>query len=201
MNLPHLRHRPNGDSRGRSGFTWPRLPFRPNLSLSTRLTLLVVIPLVLTLAVTLPLTVTGLNKLAAVTGAERLEDEILLVDNHFEQFEENLERTANDISNDPILLAAVRDSNFMGVKSILHSFNIALGLQHLEVFDENGVSFSLEHQSEGAMDMRSEHEMAPIAAANIEITKLTQILGGWFLVSVRPLKQDGELIGSLAVGS
>ena len=73
MNLPHLRHRPNGDSRGRSGFTWPRLPFRPNLSLSTRLTLLVVIPLVLTLAVTLPLTVTGLNKLAAVTGAERLE--------------------------------------------------------------------------------------------------------------------------------
>lgn len=201
MNLPHLRHRPNGDSRGRSGFTWPRLPFRPNLSLSTRLTLLVVIPLVLTLAVTLPLTVTGLNKLAAVTGAERLEDEILLVDNHFEQFEENLERTANDISNDPILLAAVRDSNLMGVKSILHSFNIALGLQHLEVFDENGVSFSHEQQSEGAMDMRSEHGMAPIAAANIEITKLTQILGGWFLVSVRPLKQDGELIGSLAVGS
>jgi len=201
MNLPHLRHRPNGDSRGRSGFTWPRLPFRPNLSLSTRLTLLVVIPLVLTLAVTLPLTVTGLNKLAAVTGAERLEDEILLVDNHFEQFEENLKRTANDISNDPILLAAVRDSNLMGVKSILHSFNIALGLQHLEVFDENGVSFSHEQQSEGAMDMRSEHGMAPIAAANIEITKLTQILGGWFLVSVRPLKQDGELIGSLAVGS
>ena len=160
-----------------------------------------VIPLVLTLAVTLPLTVTGLNKLAAVTGAERLEDEILLVDNHFEQFEENLERTANDISNDPILLAAVRDSNLMGVKSILHSFNIALGLQHLEVFDENGVSFRHEHQSEGAMDMRSEHGMAPIAAANIEITKLTQILGGWFLVSVRPLKQDGELIGSLAVGS
>ena len=40
--------------------------------------------------------------------------------------------------------------------------------------------------------------MAPIAAANIEITKLTQILGGWFLVSVRPLKQDGDLIGSLA---
>jgi len=161
----------------------------------------VVIPLVLTLAVTLPLTVTGLNKLAAVTGAERLEDEILLVDNHFEQFEENLERTANDISNDPILLAAVRDSNLMGVKSILHSFNIALGLQHLEVFDENGVSFSHEQQSEGAMDMRSEHGMAPIAAANIEITKLTQILGGWFLVSVRPLKQNGELIGSLAVGS
>ena len=153
MNLPHLRHRPNGDSRGRSGFTWPRLPFRPNFSLSTRLTLLVVIPLVLTLAVTLPLTVTGLNKLASVTGAERLEDEILLVDNHFEQFEENLERTANDISNDPILLAAVRDSNLMGVKSILHSFTSALGLQHLEVFDENGVSFIHEHQSEGAMDM------------------------------------------------
>ena len=89
----------------------------------------------------------------------------------------------------------------MGVKSILHSFNIALGLQHLEVFDENGVSFSYEHQPEGAMEMRSEHGMAPIAAANIEITKLTQILGGWFLVSVRPLKQDGELFGSLAVGS
>ena len=168
--------------------------------MSTKLTLLVVIPLALTSAVTLPLTVTGLNKLAAVTSTERLEDEILLVDNHFERFEENLERTANDISNNPILLAAVRDSKITEIRSILHSFNIALGLQHLEVFDEKGVSFTHEHQSEATADMRSEHGGSPIAAANIETTKMTQILGGWFLVSVRPLKQDGELIGSLAVG-
>ena len=168
--------------------------------MSTKLTLLVVIPLALTLAVTLPLTVTGLNKLASVTSTERLEDEVLLLDKHFEQFEENLERTADEISNDPILLEAVRGSKITVIKSILHSFNIALGLQHLEIFDEKGVSFTHEDQPEAALDMRSEHGWNPIAAANIETTKMTQILGGWFLVSVRPLKQDGELIGSLTAG-
>ena len=200
MDLPLLRHRPTVESRDSSGSRWPRLSFRPNFSLSTKLTLLVVIPLALTLAVTLPLTVTGLNKLAAVTSIEKLEDEILLVDKHFEQFEENLERTANDISNDPILLAAVRDSNITGIKSILHSFNLTLNLQHLEVFDEMGVSFTHEHQAVTGMDMRSEDGGKASGSANIETTEMTQILGGWFLVSVRPLKHEGTLIGSVAVG-
>ena len=203
MNLPHLRYRPTGDSQDSSGFKWPRLSFRPNFSLSTKLTLLVVIPLALTLAVTLPLTVTGLNKLAAVTSTERLEDEILLVDNHFEQFKENLERTANDLAQHKVLLAAVRESDAAGIKSILHSFNVALGLEHLELFDENGVSLTHEHNAGVKMDMQG----MPMtdggrasAPADLETTQMTQILGGWFLVAVRPLKQDGELIGSLAVG-
>ena len=117
------------------GFRWPRLPFRPNFCLSTKLTLLVVIPLAMTLAVTLPLTVTGLNKLA-----ERLKDEILLVDKHFEQFKNDLERAGREISRDPILVAAVRDPFTQRVKSILNSYNIWFGLQHLEVLNDKGGS-------------------------------------------------------------
>jgi len=122
------------------GFRWPRLPFRPNFCLSTKLTLLVVIPLAMTLAVTPPLTVTGLNKLASLTSTERLEDEILLVDKHFEQFKNDLERAGREISRDPILVAAVRDPFTRRVKSILNSYNIRFGLQHLEVLNDKGGS-------------------------------------------------------------
>jgi signal transduction histidine kinase len=203
MNLTHLRYRSAGGSHAGSGLRWPRISFRPKFSLSTKLTLLVVIPLALTLAVTLPLTVTGLNKLASVTSTEKLEDEVLLVDKHFEQFQENLERTANDLSHHEGMLDAVHESDIAGIKTILHSFNVALGLEHLEIFDDKGVSFSHEHDADvdmGMQDMPMNAEERSPGPADLDTTKMTQILGGWFLVSIRPLKREGELIGSLTVG-
>ena len=85
MNLPHLPNlsRRHMSSRyARPSIRLPKFPVLWDFSLSTKLILLVIIPLALTLAVTLPLTMTGLNKLASVTSAERLEDEIILVDKH-----------------------------------------------------------------------------------------------------------------------
>jgi len=58
--------------------------------------------------VTLLLTVTGLNRLASVTRTERVQDEIFLVDKHFELLEKEIERAADDIAQDPALLAMVR---------------------------------------------------------------------------------------------
>ena len=86
----------------------PKIPILANISLSTKLILLVVIPLALTLVVTLLLTVTGLNRLASMTSTERLQDEILLVDKHFELLEKEIERAADDIVQDPAFLAMVR---------------------------------------------------------------------------------------------
>jgi hypothetical protein len=90
MNIPRLLHREPRKSIGLGGLSLPDFSVRRGFSLSTKLTLLVVIPLALTLAVTLPLTVTGLNQLASVTGTERLEDEILLVDKRLKLFGDDL---------------------------------------------------------------------------------------------------------------
>ena len=182
------------------GFRWPRLPFRPNFCLSTKLTLLVVIPLAMTLAVTLPLTVTGLNKLASITSTERLEDEILLVDKHFEQFKNDLERAGREISRDPILVAAVRDPFTQRVKSILNSYNIRFGLQHLEVLNDKGGSLGQDLYAGVEVDWRSKYALNASGQTEAETTKMVQILGGWFLVSIRPLRDSEGIVGSVAVG-
>ncbi|MDE0823187.1 MAG: hypothetical protein OSB07_04345 [Dehalococcoidia bacterium] len=78
-----------------------------------------VIPLALTLAVTLPLTVTGLNQLASVTGTERLEDEILLVDKRLKLFGDDLEKSASTLAENRILLESVLESDSLVVRSIL----------------------------------------------------------------------------------
>ena len=57
MNLPGLAHSRPAENRAHPGLT--RVPILTGLSFSTKLILLVVVPLVLTLVVTLPLTVTG----------------------------------------------------------------------------------------------------------------------------------------------
>ena len=43
-----------------------------------------------------------------MTSTERLQDEILLVDKHFELLEKEIERAADDIAQGPAFLAMVR---------------------------------------------------------------------------------------------
>ena len=200
MNIPHLPHRRTGEPS-----TWPslRLPgfsIRRGFSLSTKLTLLVVIPLALTLAVTLPLTVTGLNQLASVTSAERLEDEIRLVDEHLKMFGDDLERTAEDLSENMVLLEAVKNSDSLTVRSVLHESRMRYSLQHLEIVDRNGLN--LGHEFQTGMDVNQEelNQLKALGMSELQTTKTVQTPAGWFLVSVRPLKDSSNFIGSISVG-
>ena len=82
-----------------------------------------------------------------MTSTERVEDEIFLVDKHFELLEKEIERAADDIAQDPAFWAMVRGSDHLGNRSIVLSSLVKLDLQHLEVFDRNGVSFGHEHHA------------------------------------------------------
>ncbi|MCH7736387.1 MAG: HAMP domain-containing protein [Chloroflexi bacterium] len=168
--------------------------------MSTKLTLLVVIPLAMTLAVTLPLTVTGLNKLASVTSTERLEDEVLLVDKNIGLFETELNRVADDFSQDPILLAMARESNGVAIKNILMAAKIRLGVEHLEVVDGMGMSLGHEHEPGAALDSQSMNELNALGLAKIGKTELVQTPGGWFLASARPLVDADGIMGAVVVG-
>ncbi|MBC8279234.1 MAG: HAMP domain-containing protein [Chloroflexi bacterium] len=168
--------------------------------MSTKLTLLVVIPLALTLAVTLPLTVTGLNQLASVTSTERLEDEILLVDEHLKLFGDDLERVAEELSENLVLLEAVKNSDSLTVRSVLHQSRMGYSLQHLEVVDRSGLNLGHEHQIGMDVDQEKLNELKALGMSELQTTKTVQTPAGWFLVSVRPLKDESNFIGSIAVG-
>jgi len=178
----------------------PAMPKLWNLSLSTKLILLVVIPLALTLAVTLPLTMTGLNKLASVTSAERLEDEVLLVGKHLDLFEFEIGRSADEVAGDEDLITAVQNSDTESVKEILLASRGRLGLQHLEVAGLEGHRLGHEHQGSGDIGQESIEHLTELKSSGNKKTELVSTTDGWFLVSVRPLIGPHGMVGSVAVG-
>lgn len=138
-------------SRGRSGgnqadSTFPGMSMLAKLSLSTKLILLVAVPMRLTLAVTLPITVTGLNRLAGVIALERLGEEVRIIDQQFENFASELDDVADDVASDAGLLRSVRENNKSAITSSLLATRIRMRLHHLEVVDYQGVVVGLEQQ-------------------------------------------------------
>jgi len=168
--------------------------------LSTKLTLLVVIPLALTLAVTLPLTVTGLNQLASVTSNGRLTDEIHLVDKHLEAFGDDLERSASALAENPSILRAVLASDHLLIKSFIHESRMKYGLQHLEIVDRNGLALGHEHETGPGVDSNELDGLKALGMSELQTTKMVETQRGWFLVSIRPLLDSGQFIGSIGVG-
>ena len=200
MNLPHLPNRRTGKPISWPSPSLPGFIVGKNFSLSTKLTLLVVIPLALTLAVTLPLTFTGLNQLSSVTSNEKLDDEILLVDKHLKLFVDDLERASLALSGDPILMVATRESNSLVVRSLLHEARMRFSLQHLEVVDVNGLNLGHEHRSGMEVNQQEINQLKALGMSELQTTKMVQTPLGWFLVSVRPIKDGANFVGSIAVG-
>jgi len=154
MHLPHLPRSAGGGSYPWPGLRFPYIPIRWNFSLSTKLILLVVIPLALTSVVTLPLTMTDLNKLAAVTNIEWLEDEILLVDTHLVAFEHQIEMESIHLTQSPVVMEAVRNSDDGTIKSFLLSSKARMGFQYLQIVDQYGVRLGFWDQSGVALDQK-----------------------------------------------
>ena len=171
-----------------------------NFSLSIKLILLVIIPLALTLAVTVPLTMTGLNKLASVTSAERLEDEVLLVDKHLKLFEFELGRSAEEIAGDANLIAAVQGSDTEAIREILHSLQNRLGLQHLEVVGLDGDRVAHEHRGGVSIGQESLNNLMESRFSNDKNTEMVLTTDGWFLTSARQLVGPNGPVGSVSVG-
>ncbi len=203
MNLPHLPHLPRRHAGTHLG--WPHLrllkTYSPwNFSLSIKLILLVIIPLALTLGVTVPLTMTGLNKLASVTSAERLEDEILLVDKHLKLFEFELGRSIEEIAVDPNLIAAVQGSDTETIREILLSSHSRFGLQHLEIVGLEGDRVAHEHRGGDSIGQESLNHLIESRFSGNKNTEMVLTADGWFLTSARQLVGPNGPVGNVSVG-
>ena len=177
-----------------------RLPGLADLSLSTKLILLVVVPLSLTLAVTLPLTVAGLNRLASETSTSQLEGELRIIEEQFEQLEEQLERPADEFTKNPALHHAVRNGDEAELASLLLSARIVMDVQHLEVLDISGARLGHEHQVGTEFNEALAEEVTTVGLYGVETSTMISVPQGWFLVAVRPLKDALGVFGSVAVG-
>ena len=178
----------------------PRIPIPGDLSFSTKLILLVVVPVAMTLAVTLPLTVTGLNRLASVIAMERLSDEVSIMEEQFAEIEERLDDVADGIAMNPILLGAVREGTNPEIVSSLLATRISLGVQHLEVVDGNGVVLAHEHEFDTGYNREGMYELYALGLAELETIIMVPDPEGWMLIAVRPLKDSKGLIGAVTVG-
>ncbi|PKB71237.1 MAG: hypothetical protein BZY87_06365 [SAR202 cluster bacterium Io17-Chloro-G6] len=198
MNLPLLSPRQPG--RKQAHLSLLRVPVLRDLSFSTKLILLVVVPLALTLVVTLPLTVTGLNRLASVIAVERLAEEVELIGQQFQNFEDELNDSADSIAFNSILLNAVRRGDQPVIASSLLAARARLGLQHIHVVDVNGVVIGHEQEYQGVFDELEIKELQQLGLAELDVVRMVNSPSGWLMTAVRPLKDSAGLMGSIVVG-
>ena len=198
MNLPLLFNRPAADKT--AYLKIPRFLDLRNLSFSTKLILLVVVPLAMTLVVILPLTVTGLNRLASVIATERLAEEVKLIDQQFKHFEVELNDQADSIAFNSILLGAVRAGDQALLNSALLSSRTRLGLQFLQVVDMNGAIIGHEQQYDGIFDAAEIRELQQLGLAELDVVKMVHSPSGWLMTAVRPLKDSVGIMGAVTVG-
>lgn len=198
MNLPLLSHRQPGKIRVHLSF--PRTPVLRDLSFSTKLILLVVVPLAMTLAVILPLTVTGLNRLASVIAVERLAEEVNLINQQFRHLEGELNDSADSIAFNAILLSAVRSGDQALVASSLLATRTRLGLQYLQVVDVNGAVLGHEQQYAHIFDESEIRELQQLGLAELDIVRMVHSSSGWLMTAARPLKDSEGLVGAVTIG-
>ena len=203
MHLPQLPHLPRsgvGGSHSWPGLRFLHIPMPWSCSLSTKLILLVVIPLALTSAVTLPLTMTELNKLAAVTNLELLEDEILLLNTHLVAFENEIETEAIRLAQNPVVVEAARNSDDVTIKSYLLSSRSRVGFQYLQVVDRYGVRLGFEVLSGVSLDRKLIDQTESLGLSQVNDTKLFQSDRGWYLASIQQINDRDENLGFVVVG-
>ena len=169
-------------------------------SLSTKLVLLVVIPLALTLAITLPMTVTGLNRLESETSAGRLDEEVKIINQQFTEAELHLSTMADTVVADAALLQAIRDSDVPMINARLLSARTRMDLQHLEVVDKNGDLLAQEHRFESSSDDIASQQLKDLAEAEIGSSHMISTSEGFMLTVIKPLKDASGVWGSISVG-
>ena len=171
-----------------------------DLSFSTKLILLVVVPLAITLAVILPLTVTGLNRLASGIATERLAEEVQLIDQQFRHFESELNASADSVASNSVLLDAVRSGDQPLIDSSLLSMRVRLRLQHIQVVDLNGVIICHDQEYDVSFDKAEIRDLQQLGLAGLEVVRMVHSPSGWLMTVVRPLKDSVDTMGAITVG-
>ena len=171
-----------------------------NLRLSAKLLSLVLVPLVLTLAVTLVLIVASLNRLEDRTSTAGLQQEVKIVNQQVAHLEVSLDDLANTLAADPALLDAVQRGDQTALQPILLSANVRSDLSHLQVVNPQGQTLALAQSFVMDKTPAQLGRLHSLGLLGIQAVELVPTPQGWLLTVVRPVKTREELVGALTVG-
>lgn len=168
--------------------------------LASKLLLLVLIPVGIVLTVILSLTISGLNRLEADTGANTLQEEVQIISHRLNEEQTNLQISTAQLATDPVLLDAVEGHDSAALQSSLLSATTRSGFDHLQILDKNGRTLNVIQTfdlSEASADLE---QLNKLGLLEIEATRLVSTPHGWLLTIVRPIKTKSGLVGVLTAG-
>jgi signal transduction histidine kinase len=173
-----------------------------DLPIATKLLLLVLVPLAITLVVTLVLTITGLSRLNADTSTAKLLEEQQIINHEFAQLEANLLVNIGRLSSDTALFEAVQRGDAGAVQGLLLATVVrSPELSHLQVVDLEGQTLGAKGAFEVGDTPLELDKFNRLGLIGIEATDLVPTDQGWLLSIVRPLKSPaGPVVGALSVG-
>ena len=170
-------------------------------TLTTKLLLLGLIPLVVMAAVSLPLTVRGLNQFESDTGNSRLREEVRVIYQQFAQFEARLVATVDRLTADPGLLNAIRQNDIETLRASLIFARFRTDLSYIGIVDTGGQTLHVELNTHFTDVPQAELDrLNGLGLLEIQATKLLPTADGWLLAAVKPVKDEIGLIGAMTIG-
>lgn len=177
------------------------VPFR-DWPLAGKLLALVLVPLILTLVITLFLTVTGLNQLEEKTSSEQLQQEVMIIRQQFAEMEAQLRLNASDLTGNPVVRSAIQNRELDTLKGFLLSFSLHSDINYLEVIDIKGQPLFANRTIDLDRTPPELQRLRDFGLLDVrDATDLVPTPSGWLLTTVRSIKlPSGEILGALSIG-
>ena len=171
-----------------------------NLPIAARILFLLLLPLSILLAVTVPLTISSLTRMEAETSSSRLRDEVKLVSKEFRELEERLTRDLAGVTGSSEMIEAIQDRDEAGINSLLIAEQARLGFDHLQLVDEAGQPLGVAHHGHLFDSGGAFRELNDLGLLEVQSTKLIVVQTDWVLAAVRPIKSSTGLLGAASAG-
>ena len=171
-----------------------------DLSLVKKLLLMVFVPLLIVLTVTLPLTVSGLNRLENETSTSRLLDEIKLMKQRFAQAESDLIVQTSKLADNSNMKGALERGDGGPLQNFINSSRLGGELQHMMIVDATGQPLEFAHHGHGDIPHTAFESLHSLGLLEIKTTRMLATENGWLMIAVQPIKNDDGLIGALSAG-
>jgi GAF domain-containing protein/HAMP domain-containing protein len=171
--------------------------------LAGKLVVLVLIPLAITLGVTLVLIINGLNQLESDSSTTRLKQEERVISQEFAQLQNELGLEAARLSTDSAILAAAQSGNRDTAAGLLLRARIQNPrLSHMQIVDKNGQTLDMKGAFESQTGTPELDRLNKLGLLRVATTELVPTDQGWLLTVVRPLTAlSGEVEGVLTLGT
>jgi putative methionine-R-sulfoxide reductase with GAF domain len=179
--------------------------FLKNRSLGFKLNVIVALVLTTLLVITLIVLSSNMNNLTLRTGQQRVQEEIAIIQNRFEQAEQQILTDAKLLAASPDLVEAMAKENADQIRTIILLGAGELGVDDIDVLDVNGTRFTTASAAIELADTEAEDALLALGLIGVESAAIVVDNEGGeqeiLLAGGVPLRDTaGVIVGALLVG-